>query len=68
MDVPVRFVWGDGDPVLTIEDHCERMRQRLPRGSQYDVVAIAGGRHFIQEFAEEEIAEACVQVAEEAFA
>jgi haloalkane dehalogenase len=68
MDVPVRFVWGSADPVFPLDEHCEDMRQRLPRGTQYPLVDIPEARHFVQEWAEAEIAEACVLVAQEAFA
>jgi haloalkane dehalogenase len=68
MDVPTRFVWGSGDPVFPLDGHCEDMRQRLPRGTHYPLVDIEGARHFVQEYSEAETAEACILVAQEAFA
>jgi len=68
MDVPVRFVWGAADAVFPVEEQCEAFRQRLPRGKEYDPVVLPEARHFVQEYAQAEIAEACNLVAEEAFA
>lgn len=68
MDVPARFVWGAADAVFPVEDECEAMRQRLPRGTRYDTVMIPHARHYVQEYAPRECAEACIAVAEEGFA
>lgn len=68
LDVPVRFVWGTADAVFPPEEQLDAFRERLPRGMEHEPVLIPEGRHFVQEYAEAECAEACVLVAKEAFA
>lgn len=67
-DVPVRFVWGAADPVFPWNEQGERLRNRLPRGHEYDPVVLPEGRHFIQEFAPDQIAQAMIDLAREGFA
>jgi pimeloyl-ACP methyl ester carboxylesterase len=68
LDVPVRFVWGMADAVFPFAEQGEALRQRLPRGTQYEPVLIEKARHFVQEYAPAECSEACIAVAAEAFA
>jgi pimeloyl-ACP methyl ester carboxylesterase len=66
-DVPVRFVWGGADPVFPWAEQGEALRDRLPRGREADPVVVVDGRHFIQEFAPDEIAAAMIELAHEGF-
>lgn len=68
MDVPVRLVWGEADVVFPADEQGRAFRQRLPRGAEHPVQRIADGNHFVQEYAPEECAHACTDVAKEAFA
>ena len=66
-DVPVRFVWGAADPVFPADEQGVQMRDRLPRGREHEMVTVAEGRHFIQEWAPAEISAALVAIASEVF-
>jgi haloalkane dehalogenase len=66
-DLPVRFVWGGADPVFPWVEQGEQLRARLPRGGDAEPVVIADGRHFIQEYAPAEVANAMTELAKEAF-
>lgn len=65
-DVPVRFVWGDADPVFPTDEQGAAMRERFPRGREHEIVRIAGARHFVQEYAQKECSESLIAVAKEA--
>jgi len=65
-DVPTRFVWGMADAVFPWAEQGQTMRERLPRGSEHPVAEVPEGRHFVQEYAPEECAQACIAVAKEA--
>lgn len=67
-DVPIRWVWGAADVVFPPGEQYEAMADRFPQGRRYAPVMVEEGRHFIQEWAPRQCAEALVQVAEEAFA
>jgi haloalkane dehalogenase len=67
-DVPVRWVWGAADVVFPPAEQFEAMADRLPQGRRYPPIMIDEGRHFIQEWAPQQCAEALIQVAEEVFA
>lgn len=63
-DVPVRLPWGDADAVFTPQEQGARFAELLPRAG--GVEPIAGARHFVQEYAPEVCARACIDVAKEA--
>lgn len=67
-DVPLRWVWGASDVVFPPSEQYEAMADRFPRGRDHPPVLVDDGRHFIQEWAPGECAEALVAVAAEAFA
>ncbi len=68
LDVPTRFVWGAADVVFPWKEQGIAMRDRLPRGAEHEPCLVPEGRHFVQEYAPAECAEALVAVAREAFA
>jgi haloalkane dehalogenase len=67
MDVPTRFVWGAADPVFPWTEQGETMRARLPRGAEAKPIIVEEARHFIQEWAPQDCAEALLAVAQLAF-
>lgn len=64
-DVPVRLVWGEADAVFPPDEQGARFCELLPRA--HEIERVPGGRHFIQEYAPERCAQACIEVAREAF-
>jgi haloalkane dehalogenase len=66
-DVPIRWVWGGSDVVFPPEEQYQAMADRFPQGRRYRPVMVEEGRHFIQEWAPQQCAEALVRVAEETF-
>ncbi len=66
-DVPVRFVWGGADPVFPWTEQGERLWNRLPRGHEAEPLVVPDGRHFIQEYAPDEIAASMIDLATEGF-
>lgn len=68
LDIPVRFVWGAADVVFPAEEQGRALQERLPRGKDKPMVRIEEGRHFIQEFAPDQIADALLELAEEVWA
>jgi haloalkane dehalogenase len=67
-DVPVRLVWGDRDAVFPYREQGTAFVDLLPRATADHVTLIEGARHFVQEYAPKECAQACIEVAEEAYA
>ncbi len=67
LDVPVRFVWGEADVVFPPAEQGEALRARLPRGRHHPMQLVPGALHFVQEYAQQEIAQACIDVATEAY-
>jgi haloalkane dehalogenase len=67
-DVPVRLVWGERDAVFPVNEQGAKFVELLPRASLDHVRHIEGGRHFVQEYAPDECAQAAIEVAKEAFA
>jgi len=68
MEVPVRLVWGEDDVVFPAEEQGRAFQERLPRGAEHPMHRIAGGNHFVQEYAPEACAGACIEVAKEVLA
>ncbi|MCP5433167.1 MAG: alpha/beta fold hydrolase [Alphaproteobacteria bacterium] len=67
MDVPTRFVWGASDPVFPWEEQGLAMQARLPRAREHAPTIVKEARHFVQEWAPRQCADALLAVAEEAF-
>jgi pimeloyl-ACP methyl ester carboxylesterase len=66
-DVPVRLVWGDRDGVFPPDEQGAKFIELLPRATSDHMKHIEGARHFVQEYAPTECAQAIFDVASEAF-
>jgi pimeloyl-ACP methyl ester carboxylesterase len=66
-DVPVRLVWGEADAVFPVTEMGAKFVEELPRATIEHIRNIAGARHFVQEYAPTECAQAIFDVAQEAF-
>jgi haloalkane dehalogenase len=66
-DVPVHLVWGDRDAVFPAQEQGSKFIELLPRATRGHLRLIEGARHFVQEYAPTECAQACFDVATEAF-
>jgi haloalkane dehalogenase len=66
-DVPVRLVWGEADAVFPATEMGAKFVEELPRATIEHIRHIPGARHFVQEYAPTECAQAIFDVAQEAF-
>jgi pimeloyl-ACP methyl ester carboxylesterase len=66
-DVPVRLVWGDRDAVFPPIEQGAKFIELLPRATRDHLRLIEGARHFVQEYAPTECAQAIFDVTSEAF-